>query len=66
MVKTNYLGKRGFAIFKNKISLKEQFFIRNELNVRAYIPKSPVQPQPFKIFLDILVKNILVFLTILK
>ena len=50
MVKKNYLGKRGFAIFKNKISLKEQFFIRNELNVRAYIPKSPVQPQPFKIY----------------
>ena len=50
MVKTNYLGKKGFAIFKNKISLKEQFFIRNELNVRAYIPKSPVQPQPFKIY----------------
>ena len=50
MTKATYLGKKGYTIFKNKISLKEQFFIRNELNVRAYIPKSPVQPQPFKVY----------------
>jgi len=46
----NYLGKKGYAIYKNKISLKEQFFIRNELTVRAYIPKAPVQPPSFKIY----------------
>ena len=37
-----YLGFKGYSIYKNSLSLKEQVFIREELNVKPYIPKSPI------------------------
>ena len=41
MVET-YLGNKGYSIYKNSISVKEQNFIRNELNVKPYVPKSSI------------------------
>lgn len=46
----SYLGKKGYSILKSNLSAKEQLFIRDELTVKAYIPKSPVQPEPFSIY----------------
>ena len=45
-----YLGKKGYSILKSNLTTKEQQFIRDELTVKAYIPKSPVQPEPFSIY----------------
>ena len=45
-----YLGQKGYSIYKENICVKEQQFIRDELMVRAYVPKSPVQPPPFPIY----------------
>jgi len=45
-----YLGKKGYSLLKSNLNEKEQTFIRNELTVKAYIPKSPVQPDPFSLY----------------
>jgi len=45
-----YLGKKGYSILKSNLSTKEQLYIRDELSVKAYLPKSPVQPEPFTIY----------------
>lgn len=45
-----YLGKKGYTIIKNDITIKEQLFIRNELTVKPYLPKSPIQPQAFPLY----------------
>lgn len=45
-----YLGQKGYSIYKNSISLKEEIFIREELMVKPYLPKSPIQPTPFPIY----------------
>ena len=46
----SYLGQKGYTIYKSNICVKEQQYIRNELMVRAYVPKSPIQPPPFPIY----------------
>lgn len=38
-VKT-YLGQKGYSIYKDKLSVKEQQWIRDELMVAPFIPKS--------------------------
>ena len=45
-----YLGYKGYSIYKKSLSLKEQVFIREELTVKPYMPKSPVQPTPYPIY----------------
>tara|TARA_Y100001958_G_scaffold110783_1_gene78237 strand:- start:2964 stop:4505 length:1542 start_codon:yes stop_codon:yes gene_type:complete len=45
-----YLGHKGYTIIKKTITVKEQQYMREELNVRPYIPKSPVQPPAFPIY----------------
>ncbi len=47
-----YLGQKGYSIYKENISIKDQQWLRTELLVRPYIPKSPVQPQAFPIYLE--------------
>ena len=47
---STYLGQKGYTIYKESLSMKEQEYIRNELSVKPYVPKSPVQPQPFPIY----------------
>ena len=46
----SYLGKKGYSILKSNLSTKEQLYIRDELSVKAYLPKSPIQPEPFTIY----------------
>ena len=46
----SYIGKKGYTLYKEELTLKEQLFIREQLSVKAYVPKSPVQPEPFSIY----------------
>ena len=46
---TTYLGPKGYTIYKENISIQEQQYIRTELNVKPYVPKSmggAVEPFP--------------------
>ena len=45
-----YLGQKGYTIHKKNICVKEQQFIRDELMVKPYMPKSPVQPPAFPVY----------------
>ncbi|MEX0598223.1 MAG: DEAD/DEAH box helicase family protein [Candidatus Paceibacterota bacterium] len=47
---SSYLGQKGYTIYKEAISIKEHKFIREELTVRPFIPKSPVQMPSFPIY----------------
>lgn len=51
-----YLGYQGYSIFKNTLSVDDQHAIRKELMVHAHIPKSPVQPAPFPVYRESLLK----------
>jgi superfamily II DNA or RNA helicase len=51
-----YLGYQGYSIFKETLSVEEQHTIRKELMVNAHIPKSPVQPAPFPVYRESLLK----------
>ena len=51
-----YLGYQGYSIFKNTLSVEQQHAIRKELMVHAHIPKSPVQPVPFPVYRESLLK----------
>ena len=35
-----YLGQKGYSIYKDSISIKEQQWLRDELTVAPFIPKS--------------------------
>jgi superfamily II DNA or RNA helicase len=56
MTITNYIGRKGYSIYKEYLTIHEQKFIRDELTVKPYIPKSPVQPDPYPIFKESLKK----------
>ena len=47
---STYLGQKGYSIYKDALSTLEEQYIREELNVRAYIPKAPIQPNAFPIY----------------
>jgi superfamily II DNA or RNA helicase len=49
---STYLGEKGYSIFKECLSVEEQHYIRNELIMKPFIPKSPIQPTPFPIYLE--------------
>jgi superfamily II DNA or RNA helicase len=49
---SKYLGEKGYSIFKECLSVDEQHYIRNELTMKPHIPKSPIQPTPFPIYLE--------------
>ena len=49
---STYLGDKGYSIFKECLSVEEQHYIRSELTMKPYIPKSPIQPTPFTIYLE--------------
>jgi len=44
------LGKKGYSVLKSNLTSKEELFIRKELNVKAYLPKSPIQPEAFPLY----------------
>lgn len=50
MESSTYLGKKGYTIYKECISVEEQQDVRKELTVKAYIPKAPTQPEAFPIY----------------
>jgi superfamily II DNA or RNA helicase len=52
----SYLGYQGYSIFKDTLSVDEQHALRKELMVHAHIPKSPVQPAPFPVYRESLLK----------
>lgn len=45
-----YLGEKGYTIYKESISIQEQQYIRNELKIKPYIPKSPIQHDAFPVY----------------
>lgn len=47
---TTYLGPKGYTIYKEHISIQEQQYIRTELNVRPYVPKSMGKVEAFPIY----------------
>ena len=49
---SNYLGQKGYSIYKNNISIEEQNDIRRELMIQAKVPNSPVKSDPFPIYLE--------------
>ena len=49
---STYLGDKGYSIFKECLSVDEQHHIRTELTMKPFIPKSPIQPTPFTIYLE--------------
>ena len=48
----NYLGQKGYSIYKKNLSITEQNSLRQSLMVAPYMPKSPVKPIPYPIFLE--------------
>jgi len=46
----SYLGKKGYSIYKKDLTNKEQIYIKKELTVKPYLPKSPIQPEPFPVY----------------
>jgi superfamily II DNA or RNA helicase len=53
---STYLGERGYTIYKDALTLEEQEYIRKELTVRPFVPKSPIQPPSFPIYRESLNK----------
>jgi superfamily II DNA or RNA helicase len=47
---STYLGERGYTIYKDSLTLDEQEYIRKELTVRPFVPKSPIQTPSFPIY----------------
>lgn len=47
---STYFGKQGYTIYKEYLEPSDLKFIRDTLTVAPYIPKSPVQPEPFSIY----------------
>ena len=45
-----YLGPKGYTIYKDGISIQEQQYIRAELNVKPYVPKSMGKVEAFPIY----------------
>jgi superfamily II DNA or RNA helicase len=45
-----YLGPKGYTIYKECLDGKEQRLLKDELNVRPFIPKAPIQPPPYPVY----------------
>ena len=46
----SYLGPKGYTIYKESIDPDELKQLRADLTVKAYIPKSPIQPPSFPVY----------------
>ena len=49
---STYIGLRGYAICKSALEPAEQTHIRKDLMMRPSAPQSPVQPEPFPIYVE--------------
>ena len=47
---STYIGQKGYTIYKECLDIAEQRLIREELTVKPFIPKSPVQPPAYPVF----------------
>jgi superfamily II DNA or RNA helicase len=47
---STYLGPKGYTIYKECLDSKEQRVIKDELNVRPFIPKAPIQPPTYPVY----------------
>ena len=45
-----YLGMKGYTIYKNNLSIEEQQYLRTELEVKPFIPNSPIKMDSFPIY----------------
>jgi superfamily II DNA or RNA helicase len=46
----SYLGPKGYTIYKESIDPEDLKQLREDLTVKAYIPKSPIQPPSFPVY----------------
>jgi superfamily II DNA or RNA helicase len=46
----SYLGPKGYTIYKDSISPDDLKTLKEELTVKPYVPKSPIQPPSFPIY----------------
>jgi superfamily II DNA or RNA helicase len=49
-IEKSYIGLKGYSIYKSSITQKEQTALKDELIVKPYLPKSPVQPPGFPVY----------------
>jgi len=49
-MQNTYLGPKGYTIYKECLEPADLKVLREELNVKAYIPTSPAQPPSFPVF----------------
>lgn len=49
---STYLGRKGYSMFKSCMSIQEQDHVRKSLTVRPYIPRAPVQPPSYPIYME--------------
>ena len=48
-----YISKKGYSIIKSKLSIQEQKLIRDELNVKPYVPGSPINvTEAYPVYLE--------------
>ena len=47
---STYLSSKGYTIYKECLDVADQRLIKDELTVRPYIPKSPMQPPAYPIY----------------
>jgi superfamily II DNA or RNA helicase len=47
---STYIGAKGYTIYKESLDIAEQRLIREELTVKPFIPKSPVQPPAYPVY----------------
>ena len=47
---SSYLGPKGYTIYKECLDVAEQRLIKDELTVRPFIPKSPVQAPGYPVY----------------
>jgi superfamily II DNA or RNA helicase len=47
---SSYIGPKGYTIYKECLDIAEQRLIREELTVKPFIPKAPVQPPAYPVY----------------
>jgi superfamily II DNA or RNA helicase len=47
---SSYIGPKGYTIYKECLDISEQRLIKEELTVKPFIPKSPVQPPAYPVY----------------
>lgn len=50
LLSMTYLSSRGYAILKDDLDETERKYIREQLTIRPFVPKAPVQPKPYPIY----------------